>query len=135
MTIFPSALLLLFCAARSFSSSTIPIQKSALVSTHSQVLSLSSDLQAPVFFPPDAPTPSPMVMAYYPSWAAGQLPPENIDFSKLDWIDFAFALPTSDYSLTWDDASAPALLNRLVVAASLYPTKVKLSVGGWTGSK
>ncbi|KAF8195755.1 glycoside hydrolase family 18 protein [Mycena galopus ATCC 62051] len=75
-------------------------------------------------------------MAYYPDWAGPDFPPEKIDFSRFDWIDFAFALPTKDCGLTWDDPdNAPLLLERLVTAAHDGGAKVKLSVGGWTGSK
>jgi hypothetical protein len=67
-----------------------------------------------------------LVAAYYPDWAGPTFPPEKI----------AFALPDEHFDLTWDDpVGAPALLRRLVAAARSAGTKVKLSVGGWTGSK
>jgi chitinase len=75
-------------------------------------------------------------MAYYPDWASSSLPPENIDFGRFDWIDFAFALPDQSFALTWDDPSnAPALLQRLVTSAHGAGKFVKLSIGGWTGSQ
>ncbi|PFH52829.1 glycoside hydrolase family 18 protein [Amanita thiersii Skay4041] len=75
-------------------------------------------------------------MAYYPDWAADTFPPEKIDFSFFDWIDFAFAIPDQTFNLTWDDPdNAPALLHRLVTTAHANCKKVKLSIGGWTGSK
>ncbi|KAJ7498790.1 glycoside hydrolase [Mycena latifolia] len=75
-------------------------------------------------------------MAYYPDWAGSDSPPEKIDFTRFDWIDFAFALPTPDCNLTWDDPdAAPRLLTRLVTAAHSNQKKVKLSLGGWTGSQ
>lgn len=74
-----------------------------------------------------------MVMAYYPDWAS--FPPENIDFKRFDWIDFAFAVPDADFGLTWDDPGAPGMLHRLVNTAHAGGKKVKLSVGGWSGSK
>lgn len=78
----------------------------------------------------------PLVMAYYPSWTRSQFPPESINFTNYDWIDFAFAIPTSDYDLTWDDPTvAPGLLSRLVDACHAGDAKAKLSIGGWTGSK
>ncbi|KAF8621678.1 hypothetical protein AX15_007691 [Amanita polypyramis BW_CC] len=78
----------------------------------------------------------PLLMAYYPDWAADVLPPEKIDFSRLDWIDFAFAFPDQNFVLTWDDpVAAPDLLRRLVSLAHAEGKKVKISVGGWTGSK
>ncbi|KAJ7929904.1 glycoside hydrolase [Mycena leptocephala] len=79
---------------------------------------------------------APLVMAYYPDWAASSFPPEKVDFDRFDWIDFAFALPTKDFNLTWDDPDvAPTLLAKLVDAAHLKEKKVKLSLGGWTGSQ
>ena len=78
---------------------------------------------------------NPLVMAYYPDWAANSLAPEDIDFTRFDWIDFAFGLPDQYFALTWDDPQvAPALLSRLVQAAHTAGKNVKLSIGGWTGS-
>ena len=75
-------------------------------------------------------------MAYYPDWAASAFPPENIDFKRFDWIDFAFAVPTQTFGLGWDgDDNSADLLRRLVTAAHQNGKRVKLSVGGWTGSK
>lgn len=77
-----------------------------------------------------------LVMGYYPDWAYPAFPPENIDFRRYDWIDFAFALPDADFALVWDDQdSGPKLLERLVTAAHAGGSKVKLSIGGWTGSQ
>jgi len=76
------------------------------------------------------------MMAYYPDWAAPAFPPEKIDFGRFDWVDFAFALPDQNFNLTWDEPDqAPDLLARLVSAAHQRGKKVKLSVGGWTGSQ
>ncbi|KAF9019229.1 glycoside hydrolase [Hymenopellis radicata] len=72
-------------------------------------------------------------MAYYPDWVG--IEPESVDFSLFDWIDFAFALPTASFELNWDDDSAAVLLKKIVAAAHKGKTKVKLSIGGWTGSK
>jgi len=78
----------------------------------------------------------PLVMGYYPDWASYSLPPEKIDFTRFDWIDFAFALPDQSFALTWDDpVNAPALLRRLVSSAHGAGKHVKLSIGGWTGSQ
>ncbi|KAJ7682670.1 glycoside hydrolase [Mycena polygramma] len=75
-------------------------------------------------------------MAYYPDWAGSTFSPEDVDFDRFDWIDFAFALPTEDGNLTWDDPDgAPNLLSRLATAAHFKDKKVKLSIGGWTGSQ
>ncbi|KAI9512210.1 glycoside hydrolase family 18 protein [Russula earlei] len=75
-------------------------------------------------------------MAYYPAWVAGTFPPERIDFSRFDWIDFAFAIPNENLDLDWDDADTdPAILARLVTVAHQQGKKVKLSIGGWDGSR
>ncbi|KAI0036802.1 glycoside hydrolase [Vararia minispora EC-137] len=75
-------------------------------------------------------------MAYYPDWVSDSFPPELIDFTRIDWIDFAFAVPQADFSLAWDGAGdAPRILDRLVQIAHGHGKKVKVSVGGWTGSK
>jgi hypothetical protein len=67
-----------------------------------------------------------LVMAYYPDWVGDSFP----------WIDFAFAVPNSKFALTWDEPKkGPDLLKRLVDRAHANGTKVKLSLGGWTGSK
>ncbi|KAI0081698.1 glycoside hydrolase [Panus rudis PR-1116 ss-1] len=75
-------------------------------------------------------------MAYYPDWTSEAFPPEKIDFNRLDWIDFAFAVPKQDFDLGWDGSEdAPMILDRLVGAAHAKGKRVKVSVGGWTGSK
>lgn len=77
-----------------------------------------------------------LVMAYYPDWIGDSFPPSKIDFSRFDWIDFAFAVPTADGNLAWDDpVSGPVLLDQLVTSAHDQNSSVKLSIGGWTGSK
>lgn len=77
-----------------------------------------------------------LVMGYYPDWAYPAFLPENVDFGRYDWIDFAFVSPNADFALVWDDMdSGPKLLKRLVAAAHAGGSKVKLSIGGWTGSE
>ncbi|KAJ7030057.1 glycoside hydrolase family 18 protein [Mycena alexandri] len=73
--------------------------------------------------------------AYYPSWTASSHPPEKLDYSKFDILFFAFAIPNSSSTLTWD-SSTQAMLKRLVASAkqSGKGTKIVLSVGGWSGS-
>ena len=79
---------------------------------------------------------APLMMAYYPAWVADTFPPERINFSLFDWIDFAFAVPNANYALDWDGSEkAPDILSRLVDLAHQRGTKVKLSIGGWSGSK
>jgi len=75
-------------------------------------------------------------MGYYPVWIADVLPPENINFSRVDWIDFAFAMPNKAFGLDWDGSDkASGILTRLVDVAHQHGKKVKLSVGGWGGSR
>ncbi|TFK92187.1 glycoside hydrolase family 18 protein [Polyporus arcularius HHB13444] len=75
-------------------------------------------------------------MAYYPDWVSDDYPPDKIDFGRFDWIDFAFAVPDENFSLSWDGSDdAPATLRRLVQLAHARGKHVKLSVGGWTGSR
>lgn len=79
---------------------------------------------------------TPLIMGYYPVWSADAFPPENIDFSCVDWIDFAFAMPNEAFGLDWDGSDkAPGILMRLVDVAHQHGKKVKLSVGGWGGSR
>ena len=73
----------------------------------------------------------PLLSAYYPDWVTDSLPPENIDMSRLDWIDFAFGTLNQDFSVGVSEDT----LNRLVSAAHAKGTKVKLSIGGWDGSR
>lgn len=102
----------------------------------------ASDPEAIFVAPPSTPetikatSDAPLMMAYYPDWAGDASPPESIDFARFDWIDFAFAIPDENFNLTWDNSdSSPDLLRRLVTKGHQGGTKVKLSVGGWTGSQ
>lgn len=82
------------------------------------------------------PKQTPLVMAYYPDWVIDDFPPERIDFGRFDWIDFAFTVPEKNFQLSWDGSDdAPDALRRLVDRAHQSGKRVKLSVGGWTGSK
>ncbi|KAN0062352.1 hypothetical protein ACQY0O_005234 [Thecaphora frezii] len=75
------------------------------------------------------------VMAgYWPDWTSSSLPPEKIDFTKFDFINYAFALPTRDFNLDFPTDNTRGLLRRLVKAAHAGGTKVVLSIGGWGGS-
>ncbi|KAK0453443.1 glycoside hydrolase superfamily [Armillaria borealis] len=76
----------------------------------------------------------PFAMAYFPDWAG--VTAEQLDFKVFDWIDFAFAIPSPSGTVGFqDESSETKLLAELVKAAHSANTKVKLSVGGWTGSK
>ncbi len=82
--------------------------------------------------PPAGAVLTPLMMAYYPGWVADVFPPERIDFSRFDWIDFAFAELDDNFTLGRDESN---ILSRLVSVAHQKGKKVKLSVGGWDGSK
>ncbi|THH32949.1 hypothetical protein EUX98_g1250 [Antrodiella citrinella] len=83
-----------------------------------------------------SPPSRPEVMAYYPDWVTADFPPEKIDFNRLDWIDYAFAVPDASYNVQWDGADdGGQFLTRLVNAAHAAGKKVKVSIGGWTGSR
>ncbi|KAF9558511.1 glycoside hydrolase family 18 protein [Agrocybe pediades] len=73
--------------------------------------------------------------SYYPSWASDTNPPEKIDFSKFDILFYAFATPSSNSGLDWEDGVQDTL-KKLVssVGESGQGTKIVLSVGGWSGS-
>jgi len=72
--------------------------------------------------------------AYYPDWASWHLSPESVDWSKYDVLDFAFALPTADGGLRFTQDDSSDLLRRLVKTGHAARKRVKLSIGGWTGS-
>ncbi|PPR01818.1 hypothetical protein CVT24_001682 [Panaeolus cyanescens] len=77
----------------------------------------------------------PIAGSYYPSWSKDVVPPNKVDFSKFDVIFYAFACPTQDGGLKWEE-DGEATLKELVKNAreSGHPTKIVLSVGGWSGS-
>ncbi len=87
---------------------------------------------------------------------AENIPPESVDFSRFDWADFgkiplsimvycrtkleqriisAFAVPNSTYGLDFEQDDSAHLLQRLVDGAHANGKRVKLSIGGWGGSK
>jgi chitinase len=72
---------------------------------------------------------------YYPDWSAWTLPPESVDFNRFDVVDFAFAIPTWDGRLEFTQDDSSDLLQRLSKLAHKAGKRVKLSIGGWTGSK
>ena len=99
-------------------------------------LSTSPDASTSALGLASASAPGPLLMAYYPDWVSSAYPPEKIDFGRFDWIDFAFAVPDGNFALAWDGADdAPDTLRRLVLRAHASGKHVKLSVGGWTGSR
>nr|KIR88370.1 chitinase [Cryptococcus tetragattii IND107] len=77
---------------------------------------------------------STLMLGYYPDWSAYYLPPESVDWDRFDILDFAFAIPNSDGSLYFTDDSSTDSLQRLVSTGHAAGKRVKLSIGGWTGS-
>ncbi|KAG9120722.1 hypothetical protein FRC07_003663 [Ceratobasidium sp. 392] len=88
--------------------------------------------------PTPAPAPQgnkPIMATYFPDWTGDAFPPEKVDFSRFEWVDFAFSVPDANRRLTFTSDDSKDLLKRLVSAAHSHGSKVKLSVGGWTGSR
>ncbi|CUA69068.1 Chitinase 4 [Candida albicans SC5314] [Rhizoctonia solani] len=77
----------------------------------------------------------PFVATYFPDWTADEFPPERIDFERFTWIDFAFAVLDENRQLVFTSDNSEDILNRLVRAAHAHGSRVKLSIGGWTGSR
>ncbi|OWZ52219.1 chitinase [Cryptococcus neoformans] len=77
---------------------------------------------------------STLMLGYYPDWSAYYLSPESVDWDRFDILDFAFAIPNSDGSLYFTDDSSTDSLQRLVSSGHAAGKRVKLSIGGWTGS-
>ncbi|WRT70162.1 uncharacterized protein IL334_007156 [Kwoniella shivajii] len=98
----------------------------SLTSTSAAATSSSSNLET---------LGSTLMNAYYPDWSGYYLSPESVDWSKFDVIDFAFALPTADYGLEFTQDDSADLLKRLVSTGHAAGKRVKLSIGGWTGSQ
>lgn len=81
------------------------------------------------------PSTRPLVMGYYPSWSSDILAPEKINFTRYDWVVYAFATLNETYQLSFDDSSSSDLLRRVVSAAHVSGGRVQLSIGGWDGSR
>ncbi|CAE7226628.1 unnamed protein product [Rhizoctonia solani] len=77
----------------------------------------------------------PFLATYFPDWTADEFPPERIDFKRFAWIDFAFAVPDENRQLVFTSDTSEDVLHRLVRAAHAHGSRVKLSIGGWTGSR
>ncbi|CEL63740.1 Chitotriosidase-1 OS=Homo sapiens GN=CHIT1 PE=1 SV=1 [Rhizoctonia solani AG-1 IB] len=77
----------------------------------------------------------PFVATYFPDWTGDEFSPEKVDFKRFAWIDFAFAVPDENRQLTFTSDSSEDLLSRLVKSAHAHGSRVKLSIGGWTGSR
>ncbi|CAD6567240.1 MAG: hypothetical protein TREMPRED_003427 [Tremellales sp. Tagirdzhanova-0007] len=112
-------------ATSSFASTSASRVTAASISSTSSAAASSSTLQ---------PLGSTLMNAYYPDWSGWYLTPESVDWSKFDVVDFAFALPTADFNLEFTQDDSSDLLTRLVKTGHAAGKRVKLSIGGWTGS-
>ncbi|EJU06236.1 glycoside hydrolase [Dacryopinax primogenitus] len=81
-----------------------------------------------------APSSNTVIAAYYSDWASNIISPEQVDFDRFNWMDFAFAIPDENFNLQFTEDDSEQLLQRLVKAAHAKGKGVKLSIGGWTGS-
>ncbi|KAF7351122.1 Glycoside hydrolase family 18 protein [Mycena sanguinolenta] len=74
----------------------------------------------------------PLIRSATADWSVDSFPPESLDYSRFDILNFAFAVPNSSSTLTWDDGSQDSL-QRLVSSArsSGQGTKIVLSVGAY----
>ncbi|CAD6923635.1 unnamed protein product [Tilletia controversa] len=79
----------------------------------------------------------PLLTGYWADWTAADLPPESIDMTRFDIINFSFGIPTPSFDVTFNSAQSTVLLQRLVAAAlkAKTGTRVVLSIGGWISSQ
>ncbi|MFL5385618.1 MAG: glycoside hydrolase family 18 protein [Longimicrobiaceae bacterium] len=71
------------------------------------------------------------VVAYFPTWDGNV---DNIQYSKLTHVIYAFALPTGSGGLTNIPMSGDTRLASLVSQAHAAGVKVLISVGGWNST-
>ena len=117
-------------------SATDPEPPTETDSTATDTDTSSGSTASPAFALHQPTVTGPLVSAYYPDWVSATLPPENIDMTRFDWIDFAFVIPDQKFRLAFDDpSSSPDILKRLVSAVRAKSTKAKISVGSWTSNR
>ncbi|SPO31453.1 related to Chitinase [Ustilago trichophora] len=75
-----------------------------------------------------------IMAGYWPDWVSSSFPATSIDFSKFDIVNYAFALPTSNFDLSIPTDPSGSLLRKFVAACKAGNTKAVLSLGGWGGS-
>ncbi|WP_310603013.1 glycosyl hydrolase family 18 protein [Anaerosporobacter sp.] len=67
-------------------------------------------------------------VAYFPDWYGDVV--NNVQFSKLTHINYAFAIPTTDGNIR--DLANKTVVNKLVSTAHNSGVKVLIAVGGWS---
>lgn len=75
-----------------------------------------------------------VTLGYYPDWSVWTYPVSDINWDKLDIVDFAFAIPNSAFGLEFTQYNSEETLTSLVAAGHAAGKRVRLSIGGWTGS-
>ncbi|TIC44808.1 glycoside hydrolase [Wallemia mellicola] len=78
-----------------------------------------------------------LIGAYYPDWQTNRLPVNQIDWTNIDYVSYAFGLLSpSTYEITLSAGSDSTLTSLVEAAHAQSPSKkVELSIGGWTGSE
>lgn len=71
---------------------------------------------------------------YWADWTSTKLPPESVDWSKFDVVNYAFAEPDASGVLQFSQSNGGDLITRLTNSAHTHGKRVVLSIGGWTGS-
>lgn len=127
-------------------SETMTSESSTMTAPTSTVQASTSSVSDPVASSTAAPVPTAgsmlsttilperMTSGYYPDWSVWTFPVSQIDWSKLDLVEFAFAIPNSNFELEFTQYNSLETLSQLVAAGHAAGKKVSLSIGGWTGS-
>ncbi|KIK68013.1 glycoside hydrolase family 18 protein [Collybiopsis luxurians FD-317 M1] len=72
-------------------------------------------------------------MGYFTCWSS--MPPDQINYTNYDWIDFAFATVDANQQIFFPDSSCAVRLKQVVQNAHAQGKHAKLSIGGWEGSQ
>ncbi|CAG8612455.1 9864_t:CDS:2, partial [Racocetra persica] len=91
---------------------------------------------------PTVPTPttvvstdnSKVIAVYYSYWKRSSLAENNLPWTKITHVNFAFAIVDDQFNPVLD-VQSQTVLTTLVIYAHVAKVKVLLSVGGWTGSR
>lgn len=140
MTLFPGGkrplpLLLLVLAAAALACH-MPIETQQVASPPTPRVETQMVTSPPTETQMIAPVPAPAgafrVIAYYPSWRAGLVPPEKLPAARLDVLIYAFALPTLEGGCTLDPPPGnPQVFAGLLALKARNPSlTLLLAVGG-----